>query len=224
MTAHPTAILCIGRNYASHAVEMNAAATERPTVFMKNPASATGRESPIVIPRICNVHGPQVDYEGELAVIIGRDCRDADEESARDYISGWAVANDVTARWWQKKGSGGQWIRGKSFDTFCPLSPPVPTDAIDNPQGLTVTTRVNGEVRQHGNTSDMLFPVATLIAELSRGMTLLKGTVLLTGTPEGVGAARTPPVFLMPGDVVEVEIPGVGSLHNTVTTEESAAD
>jgi len=195
---------------------MQAAVTQRPTVFMKNPASRTGAASQIVIPPACREHGPQVDYEGELAAVIGRDCRDVPEEDALSNVSGWAVANDVTARWWQKQGAGGQWIRGKSFDTFCPMSAPIPRSHVADPQALTITTTVNGDLRQHGTTADMLFPVATLIAELSRGTTLLKGTVILTGTPEGVGAARTPPLFLTHGDVVEVDIPGVGTIRNQV--------
>jgi 2-keto-4-pentenoate hydratase/2-oxohepta-3-ene-1,7-dioic acid hydratase in catechol pathway len=219
VTTVPPAILCIGRNYAAHAAEMKSAPPQRPTVFMKNPASVSGPERPIVIPSICREHGPQVDYEGELAVIIGRNCRDVSPSEALAFVGGWAVANDVTARWWQKEGSGGQWIRGKSFDSFCPMSTPVPGSSVADPQQLTLTTTVNGEVRQRGSTSDMCFPVASLIAELSRGMTLLQGTVLLTGTPEGVGVACQPPRFLKPGDLVEVEIPGVGSIRNRVVDE-----
>ena len=212
----PPAIFCIGRNYATHAAEMNAPVPDRPTVFMKNPASIISATDTIAIPPICEEGGPQVDFEGELAVIIGSTCRDVSPEDARSCIGGWAAANDVSARWWQKEGSGGQWIRGKSFDGFCPISEPVPVDAIGNPQELTLRTLVNGECMQSGTTADMIFPVCTLIAELSRGMTLLKGTVILTGTPEGVGAARTPPVWLKPGDLVQVEIEGVGMLANPV--------
>ncbi len=213
---HPPAIFCIGRNYAAHAAEMQSAPPERPTVFMKNPASVIGPQDDIVIPPICHEHGPQVDFEGELAAIIGRDCRDVDESNALDFVFGWSVANDISARWWQKEGSGGQWIRGKSFDTFCPITPPVPASSVSDPQNLQLETRLNGELMQQANTADMIFPVALLIAELSRGTTLLQGTVILTGTPSGVGAARTPPQFLREGDVVEVTIEDIGTLCNPV--------
>jgi 2-keto-4-pentenoate hydratase/2-oxohepta-3-ene-1,7-dioic acid hydratase in catechol pathway len=216
----PPAIVCIGRNYARHAREMNATLPDRPTVFMKNPASMIGSGQDICIPTICNEHGPQVDFEGELAVIIGSDCRDAPESDAMQFVSGYAVANDVSARWWQKEGAGGQWIRGKSFDTFCPMTDPVPAQGID-PQALTLETTVSGELMQSATTADMIFPVSTLIAELSRGTTLLAGTVLLTGTPSGVGAARTPPRFLKHGDIVDVTIQGVGVLRNPVVCEQS---
>ena len=212
----PPAIFCIGRNYAAHAAEMKADLPAAPTVFMKNPASIIGPDDDIVIPPICHEHGPQVDFEGELAVIIGRDAKDVLEHEALDFVSGWAVANDVSARWWQKKGSGGQWIRGKSFDTFCPMTPAVSAADIQDPQTLVITTTVSGEVMQEGSTADMIFSVAGLIAELSRGLTLQAGTVILTGTPSGVGAARTPPRFLEDGDIVEVAIEGIGALRNTV--------
>ena len=212
----PPAIFCIGRNYAAHAAEMKADLPTAPTVFMKNPASIIGPDDDIVIPAICHEHGPQVDFEGELAVVIGRDAKDVHEHDALDFVSGWAVANDVSARWWQKKGSGGQWIRGKSFDTFCPMTPAVSAADIQDPQTLVITTTVSGEVMQEGSTADMIFSVAGLIAELSRGLTLQAGTVILTGTPSGVGAARTPPRFLEDGDIVEVAIEGIGALRNTV--------
>ena len=217
MTARPPAIWCIGRNYAKHAAEMKSALPERPLVFMKNPAALCGDGDAIVIPPICHEPHDQVDYEGELAVIIGADVRDLTEEHALDAVSGYAVANDVSARWWQKEGSGGQFIRGKSFDTFCPMTKPVAARTIPDPQSLTLTTRLNGDVVQHASTSDMIFPVATLIAELSRGTTLLAGSIILTGTPSGVGHAMTPPRYLQRGDVVEVEIEGVGVLRNPVT-------
>lgn len=222
---YPPAILAIGRNYAEHAREMGgsvsggSAAGERPIVFMKNPASVISDNEPIIIPRICEEPEEQVDFEGELAVIIGRTCRDVPRSEALSVISGYAAANDVSARWWQKQGSGGQFVRGKSFDTFCPIGPIAPTTAITNPQQLSLTTRLNGEVMQHATTADMIFPVDELIAELSRGMTLLAGTVILTGTPSGVGFARKPPRFLKHGDVIEVEIEHVGRVRNPVQCE-----
>jgi 2-keto-4-pentenoate hydratase/2-oxohepta-3-ene-1,7-dioic acid hydratase in catechol pathway len=212
----PPSILAIGRNYAEHAAEMGGAALERPLVFMKNPASVVGDGDAIVIPPICREGGPQVDFEGELAVVIDRDCRDVPLDDALAFVRGYACANDVSARWWQKDGSGGQFCRGKSFDTFCPLGPVVPAAEVGDPQSLAIRTRLNGVVMQQSTTALMLFPVATLVAELSRGMTLLAGTVILTGTPAGVGAARRPPVFLKHGDVVEVEIERVGTLRNPV--------
>ncbi len=212
----PPAIFCIGRNYAAHAAEMQSAPPERPTVFMKNPASVIGPQDDIVIPPICHEHGPQVDFEGELAAIIGRDCRDVDESNALDFVFGWSVANDISARWWQKEGSGGQWIRGKSFDTFCPLGPEVPAGSVSDPQSLRLITRLNGDIMQEASTADMIFGVQDLLVDLSRDMTLLAGTVLLTGTPAGVGAGRTPPRFLQDGDVIEIEIEQVGTLSNPV--------
>lgn len=215
----PPAILCIGRNYADHAAEMGAAPPAHPMVFMKNPASACGAEDDIVIPRIVSDHGPQVDWEGELAIEIGTAARNVSETEALAAIAGYRVANDVSARWWQKEGSGGQFCRGKSFDTFCPLSELRPAREAGDPQSLMLRTRVNGELMQEASTSLMLFPVARLVAELSRGTTLLPGTIILTGTPSGVGAARKPPRFLREGDVVEVEIEGVGRIRNRVREE-----
>ncbi len=219
MRPFPPAIIGIGRNYADHAAEMGGKAPTRPVVFFKNPASAVASGADIVIPAICAEGGPQVDYEGELAVILGRDARDVPEALALEFVIGYAVANDVSARWWQKEGAGGQFSRGKSFDTFCPLSAMVPATAVPDPQSLTIRTRINGELRQDASTSQMLFSVARLISDLSRGMTLLKGTVLLTGSPSGVGHARTPPTYLKDGDRVDIEIPGVGTLSNRVVEQ-----
>jgi 2-keto-4-pentenoate hydratase/2-oxohepta-3-ene-1,7-dioic acid hydratase in catechol pathway len=190
---YPPAILAIGRNYAEHAAEMKGGVSEKPVVFMKNPASVIGDGEEIVIPAICDEPHEQVDYEGELAVILASDARDVRESDALKCVGGYAIANDVSARWWQKTGAGGQFVRGKSFDTFCPLSRPTPAAKIPDPQTLRIVTRLNGEVMQDASTASMIFPVRTLIAELSRGMTLLRGTVILTGTPAGVGAARNPP-------------------------------
>ena len=214
-------IIGIGRNYAAHAHEQDADVPERPMIFTKNPAAACLDGNAIVIPPLCRddaTGGDQVDFEAELAVIIGKHAKDVSETNALDYVLGYCCANDVSARWWQKKGSGGQFCRGKSFDTFCPLGPTViPVVDIGDPQSLQVTCRVNGETMQDAPTSQMIFPVTTLIAELSRGTTLLPGTVILTGTPSGVGMARKPPVWLKADDIVEVEVESIGVLRNTVT-------
>jgi 2-keto-4-pentenoate hydratase/2-oxohepta-3-ene-1,7-dioic acid hydratase in catechol pathway len=215
----PPAIIAIGRNYADHAAEMGTKTDERPMVFMKNPASVCRNNDPIVIPTVCREGGPQVDYEGELAFEIARDCRDVPERDAMSVIAGFRVANDVSARWWQKTGSGGQFCRGKSFDTFCPMTDLVPAGAVGDPQNLDIETILNGQTVQKANTRLMVFPIKFLVAELSRGMTLLQGTIVLTGTPAGVGAGRNPPLFLKDGDTIEVKIAQVGHLVNKVREE-----
>lgn len=212
-------IIGVGRNYAEHAAEMGADRPERPLIFTKSPASAILTGDDIVIPKICQDR-EQVDFEGELAVYIGERCRDVPESRALSVVLGYSCANDVSARWWQKEGAGGQFDRGKSFDTFCPLGPRVtPATDVPDPQNLTLVTRVAGEEMQRASTSTMLFPIARLIADLSRGTTLLPGTVLVTGSPAGVGFARSPQRFLRAGDTVEVEITGLGTLVNRVRLE-----
>jgi 2-keto-4-pentenoate hydratase/2-oxohepta-3-ene-1,7-dioic acid hydratase in catechol pathway len=212
----PPAIIGIGRNYAKHAEELGSTRPEHPLIFFKNPASVIGDGDPIVIPSICAVPEHGVDYEGELAAIIGEDCKDVLRAEGLAAISHYAVANDVSHRWWQWEGSGGQFCRGKGFDSFCPMSEPVAAELVGDPQELRITTRLNGATVQDASTSEMLFPIADLVAELSRGTTLLKGTVILTGTPAGVGAAQDPPRFLVAGDTIEVEIDRVGVLRNPV--------
>lgn len=213
-------ILGIGRNYAEHAREQGAALPERPMVFTKNLVSLCLSGEDIVVPPVARDEvcgGNQTDFEGELGVILGRAVRDISESEALSAVLGYCCANDVSARWWQKQGSGGQFWRGKSFDTFCPIGPVVvPAAAVPDPQALRLRCRVNGQIMQDGTTADMIFPVAALIADLSRGMTLEAGTIILTGTPSGVGMARTPPVWLQDGDTVEVEIDGLGTLTNRV--------
>ncbi|WP_295880293.1 fumarylacetoacetate hydrolase family protein [uncultured Thiohalocapsa sp.] len=212
----PVNIFCIGLNYRAHAQETGAAIPEHPVVFMKPTTAVIGPEDPIPLPAAC-AHGPEVDYEAELAVVIGRKARNLTVAQALDYVLGYTCANDVSARRWQKHGGGGQWIRGKGFDGFCPLGPALVTaDAVRDPQALDVGCRLNGREMQQGNSADMIFPVAELIAFLSRDTTLLPGTLLLTGTPPGVGFARRPPVFLADGDRVEVAIGGIGRLGNPV--------
>lgn len=214
-----TQIVGIGLNYAEHAREQGAAIPERPVVFSKNAAALCLHADEIRVPTICQDR-PQVDFEGELAVVIGRPARDVGKGDALSYVLGYAAANDVSARWWQKQGSGGQFHRGKSFDTFCPIGPRViPAAEIPDPNSLRIITRINGVVMQDSTTADMIFDVPTLIAELSRGITLLPGTVILTGTPPGVGMARNPQVFLTNGDTVAVEIERIGTLTNRVRFE-----
>lgn len=212
-------VIGVGRNYAAHAHEQGAAVPERPLLFTKNPAACCLDGDDIVIPPICQDR-EQVDYEGELAVVLGRVARDVQPEralAADGPVLGYAVANDVSARWWQKHGAGGQFNRGKSFDTFCPLGPAVvPVEAIADPHALTLSTFLNGERVQHASTADMIFPLATLVAEISRATTLLPGTLILTGTPAGVGMSADPQRFLSHGDAVRIEIEGVGTLRNTV--------
>lgn len=216
-------VIGIGLNYRAHAEEQGSKLPDHPLVFVKNPAACTVHDLPIEVPPVCREESTggagdgQTDYEAELAVVIGQPVRDIPESRALDAVLGYTCANDVSARWWQKKGSGGQFCRGKSFDTFCPLGPRlVPAGQIADPQALGLRCRLNGQTMQQGHTSDMIFTVRRIIAELSRGTTLLPGTVILTGTPSGVGMARTPPVYLKHGDVVEVEIDSIGTLRNSV--------
>lgn len=213
-------IIGIGRNYAEHASEQGADVPDRPMVFTKNPAALCVHGDDIVIPPCCtdpDSGGPeQVDFEAELGVVIGRAARDVAEAEALSYVLGYCCANDVSARWWQKKGSGGQFCRGKSFDTFCPIGSVTPAAEISDVQALSIRCTVSDEVMQDASTSQMIFPVANLIAELSRGTTLLPGTLILTGTPSGVGMARSPQRFLCDADVVEIEIEGLDALENNV--------
>jgi len=213
----PTNILGIGLNYHEHAKETGQKVSEHPILFMKPTASLNHPGDNIVLPG-CSTWGPEVDYEAELAVVIGKAALNVPVESALDYVLGYTCANDVSARRWQKHGGGGQWVRAKGFDSFCPLGPVLVTAyEIPDPQDLYIRCTLNSELMQEGHTSDMIFPIAKLISELSRDRTLSPGTVILTGTPPGVGVARKPPVFLSKGDVVTVEIEKIGQLTNPVT-------
>jgi 2-keto-4-pentenoate hydratase/2-oxohepta-3-ene-1,7-dioic acid hydratase in catechol pathway len=214
----PTAILCIGLNYRRHAAETGAALPEWPVLFMKSPGAVQDPGAPIALPTA--LASEQVDYEGELAVVIGRRCRNVGRDEALKAVAGFTCGNDVSARDWQKHRGGGQWCRGKTFDTFAPLGPVlVPPGELADPLALRLRTTLNGVTVQEGNTSDMIFDVPALIAFLSGSTTLLPGTVIFTGTPEGVGMAATPPRWLRPGDGVSVEIEGIGSLSNPVVAE-----
>ena len=214
----PSAILCIGLNYRKHAEEGGAEIPEHPVLFMKMPSTAQNPGDPILLPRKLN--SESVDYECELAIVIGRDCKNIPRENALEYVLGYTCANDVSARDWQKNGGGGQWCRGKTFDTFCPLGPSLVTrDEIPNPNNLNIKTILNKEVMQDWNTNDMIFDVPTLIEFLSGSTKLTAGTVILTGTPHGVGFARNPPVLLKDGDEISIVIEGIGTLTNPVQNE-----
>ena len=215
----PAAIFCIGLNYRGHARETGMDLPKYPVVFMKNPGAVTPHHSDIMIPASC-LETPEVDFEAELGVVIGRQARNVPEDQALEYVLGYTCANDVSARRWQKHAGGGQWVRGKSFDTFCPLGPVLVTaDEIPDPQILAIESVLNGRTMQQSNTRDMIFSVVQLIAFLSESTTLSPGTLILTGTPEGVGYARKPPVYLMPGDHLQTRIQGIGTLENPVTAE-----
>lgn len=212
----PSNIFCIGLNYKAHVEETGAEIPENPVVFMKPTSALNHPGAPIVLPA-CSKQGPEVDFEAELAVVLKGPVRDVAEDAALDHVLGYTAANDVSARRWQKHGGGGQWIRGKGFDSFCPLGPVLVTaDELADPQGLQVRSLLNGEIMQDGNTAAMMYSVARLISLLSQDTTLLSGTVILTGTPPGVGFARTPPVYMLPGDEIMVEVEGIGRLSNPV--------
>jgi 2-keto-4-pentenoate hydratase/2-oxohepta-3-ene-1,7-dioic acid hydratase in catechol pathway len=214
----PTQILCIGLNYRRHAAEGGAKVPEYPILFTKGLGTLQNPGDPVEIPQ--SLKSDEVDYEVELAVVIGKDCKNATKETALDYVLGYTCANDVSARDWQIKRGGGQWCRGKTFDTFSPLGPCLTTtDEIPDPQNLRLSCTVNGEVRQDWNTNDMIFSVAELIVFLSGSSTLPAGTVIMTGTPHGVGMAMNPPSWLKEGDEMTVEIEKIGKLNNPVINE-----
>ncbi len=210
----PPNILAIGLNYRAHAVESGAAIPERPVLFIKANTAVCGPDDPIMLPRIAP---DEVDYECELAIVIGKTARHVSPEVALDYVLGYTCANDVSARDCQLRLDAGQWSRGKSFDTFAPLGPWIETDL--DPDRAEIMSRLNGREMQHSSTDDLVFDCAHLVAYLSEAMTLLPGTVIMTGTPSGVGFARKRPVFLRAGDVVEIEIAGIGVLRNPVIAE-----
>ncbi len=203
--SRPSKIVCIGLNYAKHAAEFGNPIPKEPLIFLKPPSSLVGPGEAIVMPKGAG----QVDYEGEIGVRIGKRARHVTKERAWDFVDGLLAINDVTARDLQK--SDGQWSRAKGFDTFCPAGPVTPLAKVDR-AALSVTTRVNGKVRQQMGADDMVFDIPAIIAHISRVMTLEPGDLIATGTPSGVGP-------LAPGDVVEVEIGGVGSISNPVVAE-----
>jgi len=207
----PRNIICLGRNYAAHAEEGGSKPPDRPLLFAKLSGCVIGPHEPILLPP----DSAEVDYEAELAVVVGRTCRRVSAEDALDYVAGYTCLNDVSARDFQR--SDGQWLRAKSQDTFAPIGPYlVSREEIPDPQDLAIRCWVNGEVRQDSNTRWMIFPVRELIAYISRGMTLEPGDVISTGTPHGIGAHMKPPQFLKDGDEVVVEVERVGRLVNPV--------
>jgi 2-keto-4-pentenoate hydratase/2-oxohepta-3-ene-1,7-dioic acid hydratase in catechol pathway len=211
----PQKVLAIGLNYSDHAKETGQEPPPAPILFVKTPNSIAGPGDEI---RYSKDDSTQVDYEAELAVVIGRAARNVAEADALDYVLGYTACNDVSAR--DAQFADGQWVRGKSFDTFCPLGPWIVTaDEIPDPQVLPIRCRVNGSTLQESSTAQMIFGCAQIVSYLSRFMTLLPGDVIATGTPSGVGFTRRPPVFLGEGDVVEVQIDGIGTLQNTVRVE-----
>jgi 2-keto-4-pentenoate hydratase/2-oxohepta-3-ene-1,7-dioic acid hydratase in catechol pathway len=204
----PSKIICIGRNYRDHATELGNEIPKEPLLFFKPPSSVLAPRATIHMPAISK----RVDYEGELAIVIGRRCRNlGPTENVRPYIRGYVIVNDVTARDIQK--SDGQWTRGKGFDTFCPVGPIV-SDEIDPATGSPVTliTRLNDQIKQQGNTADLIFPIAHLLHYITAAMTLEPGDLIPTGTPAGVGPVQ-------PGDKIQIEIDGLGILENTFAPE-----
>jgi 2-keto-4-pentenoate hydratase/2-oxohepta-3-ene-1,7-dioic acid hydratase in catechol pathway len=211
----PADILCIGLNYRAHANETGAKFPEHPVLFMKAGNTPNHPEAPIPLPE----RSQEVDYEGELVVVLGRDATGVPRERALEYVLGYTCGNDVTARNWQvdRTLGGGQFVRGKSFDGFAPMGPVLVTaDEIPDPNALRLTTTLNGKTMQDSSTGDMIFDVPTLIAELSSTMTLRAGAVIFTGTPSGVGFVRKPPIYVQEGDEVIVEIEKIGRLRNPV--------
>ncbi|MGB8353696.1 MAG: fumarylacetoacetate hydrolase family protein [Chthoniobacteraceae bacterium] len=216
----PSSILCIGLNYRRHAHETNAKIPEYPILFIKENSAVQNPGDPIILPRF--MRSDEVDYECELAIVIGKACKNVRRDNALDYVLGYTCGNDVSARDWQIKRGGSQWCRGKSFDTFAPLGPRLVTrDEIPEPNNLAIRTIVNGETVQDCNTNDMIFDVPAIIEFLSGSTTLLPGTFILTGTPHGVGMAAKPPRWLKAGDTVTIEIEKIGKLTNPVVEEKT---
>ena len=209
----PQKVICVGLNYADHAAESGLPIPTEPVIFNKFPTAIAAHQDPIVLPACSD----QVDYEAELVVIIGRPGRDIPVAQAMDHVAGYACGHDVSARDWQTGKPAGQWLLGKTFDTFAPFGPDLVTaDEVPDPGQLDIRLRLNGQIMQQSNTRQLIFPIPQLISYISRVCTLKPGDLLFTGTPPGVGVARKPPVFLQPGDTVEVEIDTIGVLTNPV--------
>ncbi len=211
----PPNILAIGLNYKRHADETGASYPDHPLVFIKATTTLTAPGAPIILPAEA---AEEVDYEAELAIVIGKTCKNVAEKDVGDVVLGYTCANDVSARDCQKR-IDKQWARAKSFDTFCPLGPVIVTPDEIDPDNVPIRSILNGEVMQDSNTNDLIFSTRYLVSYLSRQFTLLAGTVIMTGTPSGVGMARQPAVFLRDGDTITVELEGIGRLTNPVVAE-----
>jgi 2-keto-4-pentenoate hydratase/2-oxohepta-3-ene-1,7-dioic acid hydratase in catechol pathway len=210
---NPEKIVCLGLNYADHAAESQMKLPEAPVLFSKYASALIGPDDPIVLPPTSQ----EIDYEAELVVVIGKRGRNIPVEAAWDYVAGYTIGHDVSARDYQLRKGGGQWMIGKTFDTFAPIGPALFTqDEVPDPHNLAIRCRLNGEVMQDSNTKYLIFRIPNILAYLSHVFTLVPGDVIFTGTPSGVGFVREPPVYLKPGDVVEVEIEGLGVLRNPV--------
>ncbi len=213
---NPNKIVCIGLNYKDHAAEGGVPIPKEPVLFSKYTTALIGHGDNIVLPAVSK----KVDYEAELVIVVGKGGRHLNAETAADHVAGYTIGHDVSARDWQLEKDGKQWMVGKTFDTFAPCGPHLVTaDEAPNPHALPIRLRLNGETMQNSNTQQMIFNVGYLLAYLSQVFTLQPGDVIYTGTPPGVGFARKPPVFLKAGDVVEVEIEGLGVLRNPVVAE-----
>jgi 2-keto-4-pentenoate hydratase/2-oxohepta-3-ene-1,7-dioic acid hydratase in catechol pathway len=212
----PRKIICVGVNYKDHAAETGAAIPRDPILFSKYPTALIGHGEAIVLPKVSQ----EVDYEAELVIFVGKKGRHLTPANAVDHVAGYTVGHDVSARDWQLKKDGKQWMVGKTFDTFAPAGPVLVTkDEVPDPQNLPIRLRLNGQVMQSSNTNQMIFGVADLLVYISQVVTLEPGDMIYTGTPPGVGIARKPPVYLKDGDVVEVDIEGLGVLRNPVRRE-----
>ena len=211
----PPNILAVGFNYHGHAVEYGAEIPTAPVLFIKASTAVIGPGDPVALPRMAP---DEVDFEAELVIVIGKNTRQVSASAAQEYVLGYTCGNDISARDCQLR-IDAQWARGKSFDTFAPLGPWIETDL--DAASAPIRSRLNGEVMQDSNTSDLIFAANYLVSYLSQCMTLLAGTVIFTGTPSGVGFAQDPPVYLKPGDVMEVEVEGIGKLVNPVISETS---
>lgn len=209
----PQKIVCVGLNYRDHAAETGAPIPREPVLFSKFASALIGPDEPIVLPAVSN----KVDFEAELVLVVGRKGRNLAADTAMECLAGYTVGHDVSARDWQLEKDGKQWLAGKTFDTFAPTGPHLVTrDEVPDPHSLPIRLRLNGRTMQDSNTRQMIFPAGAVLAYVSQVVTLLPGDLIFTGTPPGVGVARKPQVFLKGGDMVEVEIEGLGVLRNQV--------
>jgi 2-keto-4-pentenoate hydratase/2-oxohepta-3-ene-1,7-dioic acid hydratase in catechol pathway len=212
---NPDKVFCIGLNYRDHAIETNSPIPSEPVVFSKFSQAVIGPEEAVILPRVAH----EVDYEAELVVVIGKRGKNISKETAFSHVAGYTVGNDISARDWQKGRPGGQWLLGKTPDTFAPTGPYLVTSDEVDPHNIRIGLRLNGETVQNSSTKELIFGVDEVIAHVSKLVTLQPGDLIFTGTPPGVGVARKPPLFLKPGDRMEVDIEDVGVLVNPVVAE-----